>query len=84
MYLKGKYDYLSELFSDERIARYEQYDVLQWILKYGDNWPEAQHWCDALARENGFKPREHSDFLSITIREALKVPELVMNSLLNF
>lgn len=62
LYLKGKYDYLSELFSDERIARYEQYDVLQWILKYGDNWPEAQHWCDALARENGFKPREHSDF----------------------
>lgn len=62
LYLKEKYDYLLELFSDERIARYEQYDVLQWILKYGDNWPEAQHWCDVLARENGFKPREHSDF----------------------
>lgn len=61
-YLKEKYGFLLGLFSDERIARYEQYDVLQWVLKYGDDWPEAQHWCDDLARENDFKPREHSDF----------------------
>ena len=33
-YLRNKLDSLKETYSDERTALYEQFDVLQWLLKH--------------------------------------------------
>lgn len=65
-YLRNKLDSLKETYSDERTALYEQFDVLQWLLKHMNggmgNWPEAQKWKNELARKYNFLPREHADF----------------------
>lgn len=61
-YLREKYKSLLEKFPDERNACYEQYDVLQWMLRYVEDWTEAKDWCDSLAEKYNFKPRENADF----------------------
>lgn len=69
-YLKNKFNFLKEIYSDERTALYEQFDVLQWLLRNMnngmDNWPEAQQWANELAQRHGFSPREHADYYAYT------------------
>ena len=57
-YLRNKFNFLKERYSDERTALYGQFDVLQWLLKHMNggmgNWPEAQKWKNELARKYNF------------------------------
>lgn len=62
-YVRDVFPKLSERYSEERTALYEQYDVLQWMMRFAGQWPEAAKWRDKLSEENDFAPREHADFL---------------------
>lgn len=65
-YLRNKFNFLKERYSDERTALYGQFDVLQWLLRNMngdmDSWPEAWQWANELAQKHGFSPREHADY----------------------
>jgi hypothetical protein len=43
-------------------ALYDQYAVLEWMLRHDPDWVEAKRLADKLKKDNGFAPQDHPDF----------------------